>query len=441
MTRQALLLFAAMLAVASAACASTCGPNGCYVTPRPPSPPVAAPSHAAPSQAAIGRIVHREAGGSSLGSGTLVAASRDASHFLTCAHLFASPGRTEVRIGRTTLRAKVVALDRAHDLALLRAEPFDGAPADWSAQQPSGELTACGYGSSGAMRCVRGPIVGYATATGASAPSLRLRGAVRSGDSGGPVFDRGGRLVAVVWGQRGGETYAMGGGPLRAILAKLPRALDPVRRRQLDSSQGGVPSEADRRWREQVDRRLDALARQPAARPTTPPPALPDDLVRRGDLQGIASRWEERFDHLDRRLAGAGRAPTDRSPTLGGTLRRWMPREPLLTAIGVGGPLAAGLLAGRMLWTWSRRRKEQRTTLASGETAPAPPPRAVAVDSPPPPQRVVPETHYVSYERDDYARAHQWASEQLARKFPGAVELLTSLDSLIRQHLAGEKEP
>jgi len=61
----------------------------------------------------------------------------------------------------------------------------------------------------------------------------------------------------------------------------------------------------------------------------------------------------------------------------------------------------------------------------------------VAVDTPPPPQRVVPETHYVSYEKDDYALAHQWASEQLARKFPGSVELLTSLDSLIRQKLNG----
>lgn len=59
----------------------------------------------------------------------------------------------------------------------------------------------------------------------------------------------------------------------------------------------------------------------------------------------------------------------------------------------------------------------------------------IAVDTPPPPQQVVPETHYVPYEQDQYARAHQWASEQLARKFPGSIEMLTTLDSLIKQQL------
>ena len=45
------------------------------------------------------------------------------------------------------------------------------------------------------------------------------------------------------------------------------------------------------------------------------------------------------------------------------------------------------------------------------------------------------ENHYVPYETDEFARAHQWASENVARKYPGAVEMLTRLDSLIRQKL------
>jgi len=49
----------------------------------------------------------------------------------------------------------------------------------------------------------------------------------------------------------------------------------------------------------------------------------------------------------------------------------------------------------------------------------------------------VPESHYVSVERDDFARAHQWAREQVARKYPGATEVLTTLESLIKQQLAG----
>lgn len=64
--------------------------------------------------------------------------------------------------------------------------------------------------------------------------------------------------------------------------------------------------------------------------------------------------------------------------------------------------------------------------------------KPVAVDSPPPPQRVVPQTHYVPYENDQFARAYQWASEQVARKFPGSVEVLAALDSLIKQQINAE---
>lgn len=61
--------------------------------------------------------------------------------------------------------------------------------------------------------------------------------------------------------------------------------------------------------------------------------------------------------------------------------------------------------------------------------------KPIAVDSPPPPQQVMPETHYVPYENDEFAKAYQWASEQVARKFPGSVEVLTALESLIKQQM------
>jgi hypothetical protein len=60
------------------------------------------------------------------------------------------------------------------------------------------------------------------------------------------------------------------------------------------------------------------------------------------------------------------------------------------------------------------------------------------VDSPPPPQRTVPETHYVSVENDSFAKAHQWASEHVVRKYPGATEILQAQDSLIKQYLAAK---
>lgn len=65
--------------------------------------------------------------------------------------------------------------------------------------------------------------------------------------------------------------------------------------------------------------------------------------------------------------------------------------------------------------------------------------RPIAVESPPLPQATIHQNHYVPYAVDDFAKAHQWASEQLARKYPRSTELLMSLDSLIRQQLNGKQ--
>jgi len=59
----------------------------------------------------------------------------------------------------------------------------------------------------------------------------------------------------------------------------------------------------------------------------------------------------------------------------------------------------------------------------------------IAMQSQPPPQQVVETNHYVPYETDGHRRAYSWAAEQVARKFPAAVETLTTLDSLIEQQL------
>lgn len=93
----------------------------------------------------------------------------------------------------------------------------------------------------------------------------------------------------------------------------------------------------------------------------------------------------------------------------------------LVGALGLSSPLSAAIIAASLL---ARRRSR-----LSDEHTP------IAIDSPPLPQRTMPETHYVPYERDAYAKAHQWAAAQVARKFPGAVEILTALDSLIKQQL------
>lgn len=414
MNKESLLAVAALaVAISPTTAFSQCGPNGCYVQPSRPAPAAEVGPRLHPS---IARIIHHEGSGASIGTGTLIHSPGGASFFVTCAHLFDGAGRTEVQLNGQSAPAKIVALDRAHDLALLQTPPLSGKPVDMADVESGGVLTACGFGSTGVLRCVRGPVMGRAVASGATAPSLRIRGAVRSGDSGGPVFNASGRLVAVIWGQQGGETYAMTGAPLRRIFERLPRVSRspaPVERTPVEGKADG-----DDPWKRRIESQLDALAQRP--QPTAP--NLPDDVVRRDDLQALASQWDERMDQLVREVHVRGNAPATASFL-----------EPLLAATAVGGPLGLALWFGRRMLRRSVKRRVAAATTCERSEA-----RSVAVDSPPPPQQVVPETHYVSYERDDFALAHQWASEQLVRKFPGAVEVLTSLDSLIKQQLNGK---
>ncbi|QDV80727.1 trypsin-like peptidase domain-containing protein [Botrimarina mediterranea] len=383
-----------------------CGPYGCYggysAKPLAAGPPqVTGPR----SHESIARIVHHEGGGASIGSGTLVASRNGNGYVLTCAHLFTSEGKTEVQLAGRSLAARIVAMDRVHDLVLLETQGVAGRAVETAEWTATGWLSACGFGSTGQLRCVRGPVLGFSTAAGASSPSVRIRGAVRQGDSGGPVLDASGRLVAVVWGASNGETFAMGGEPLRRILERLPkRELAPVRREPESEPEVATDSlrKELRAYAAQLEERLKRLESLPARPPVADAPGSP------------APRLAPPVGGVGERVAG------------GLVTAAWV--ESLFAAVAVGGPLGLAAWAGLR---WLRQSKR-------GAQADRCEPLKVAIDSPPPPQRVVPETHYVSYERDDYARAHQWASEQLARKFPGSVELLTSLDSLIRQQLNGK---
>ncbi|MGL4512317.1 MAG: S1 family peptidase [Lacipirellulaceae bacterium] len=391
-----------------AAGASVCGPLGCPVAPPlgPPAgaqlPPLVGP--VAEAARAMVRITHRAGSGASLGSGTIVATDATHSFVVTCAHFFDDgPGRTAVTLREGVEHAaEVIEVDRAHDLALLRTGRLSATPARVAVEPLSGELTACGFGPVGVFRAVRGAITGYSTASGAQSASVRISGAVRPGDSGGGVFDGRGLLVAVVWGARDGETYAMCGAPLRRVLARIvlqptpstppadaPRGLVPVAP-QAPTPSAPVARPADDAWRDDVHRRLDGVARKE-------------------DLAGIAEGWRGAVAGLEEKLAQVA------APAV----------APLLiSALGISGPIGLGIVAAGLLLRGRFRSRASST-------------RTIAIDTPPLPQRVVPETHYVPYEREEFARAHQWASEQLSRKFPGSVEWLAGLESLIKQKLNG----
>jgi len=156
---------------------------------------------------------------------------------LTCSHLFRDDrgqpdvGRVVVSfVGGEASEATLIAEDTVWDMALLRlAKAPDGvAEASLSVDPPTTGQTvaACGYGGSGLVRRSVGRITGFGRDSGsqtADNDTLIVSGSVRQGDSGGPIFDQQGRIVAVLWGSN--RTTVVGTRAARCLrfLAKFRR--------------------------------------------------------------------------------------------------------------------------------------------------------------------------------------------------------------------------
>lgn len=403
----------ALLAVLCCGAAQAQCPDGlCPVRRNPQSP---SPSPQSPvSHAAHCRIF---VGDGSTGSGTLVDRNEQAGLVLTCSHLFdvTSEGVVVAFPSGQRFAARLIERDRPHDLAALVIQRPAMEPIPVDDAEPSGVLTACGYGFDGRFRPLAGQITGRAVPAGATYPSVKLSGAVRPGDSGGGVLNARGRLVGVVWGQRDGETYFNCGQPLRQFL-------DRVLNRQQQPQTGRQVVEV------------------PVPNPQTP---VPDPPARQEEMEG---RIAGRFGALDDRLQTIGQRIDQLAVGKVGFFQGLSFGKLLVGTLGLSGPLAAAVVvAGGLI---GRRVKSRVKRQASREDrSPAVDPRLsnldarpIAVDTPPLPQRAVPETHFVPYERDVFARAHQWASEQVVRKYPGAVEIVTALDSLIKQQLNAQSK-
>lgn len=104
---------------------------------------------------------------------------------------------------------------------------------------------------------------------------------------------------------------------------------------------------------------------------------------------------------------------------------------------GVSGGTAGAVLGGLALWRSLRGRRH------SSNRTPTIPPPTIVHDAEPLPQAIVPETRFAAYERDSHAEAFAWATAEIARKYPGSVGTLESLQGLINQYLAsrGLKRP
>ena len=385
-------------------------------------------------------------GDGSTGSGTLIAVDESIGMVLTCSHLFdGSAGRIVVAFPNgERFAARMIDRDRAHDLAALAIRRPNLAPLDVSEVESGGRLAPCGFGPNGQFRCVRGAIVGQAVAVGAVYPSLTIAGAVRPGDSGGGVLNTSGQVVGVVWGQRDGLTYATCGRPLREFL-------DRIR----DKRGGAIASSPSpdtnwQAWSSKIESQISALDEKKQDK---------GQYLKAEDLQGYLriadapkvdanqfaprSEVDGRIATLLARIQAVQQHVEQVDASKGGLFQGLSFGKLIVGALGLSGPLAAavivaGGLAGRRLKRGTRSNVQGVGTTFPAPYSPPPASEPIAVDTPPPPQRTVPETHYVSVEKDSFAKAHQWASEHVARKYPGATEILQALDSLIKQYLAAK---
>jgi hypothetical protein len=395
-----------------------------------------------------------------LGSGTLVACNESVGLILTCSHLFDS-SESNIIVSFPNGRrfaASLIDIDRANDLAALAIRRPDLAPLPVSDNEPNGILTACGFGPNGVFRSISGAITGHPTAAGASFPSTTITGAVRSGDSGGGVLNMQGQLTGVVWGQQGGQTYATCGQPLRNFLSCVRRKLfgTPIIAAKPTSPQSPTPSpQFDwQTWTSELDSRIRALDTKKQDKGDYLQPGdlnrylkideatkITDQFAPRSEveskLKGLATKFESVHDVVESVRQHVEQIASNKTSSIltGASLGKYA-----VAALGLSGPLAAaviiasGLFGRKLKSRINRLEAVIRPTLNPQHSTLNP----IAIDTPPPPQRTVPETHYVPIEKDSFAKAHQWASEHVARKYPGATEVLQTQDSLIKQFLAAK---
>ncbi len=276
---------------------------------------------------AVCRVTNKFGGMTSVGSGTLIDKSGSLGLVLTCAHLF-DDGVGEIIVefpGAKSHGARLVDLDREADLAaLVIANPASTRVAVDFELQPSDHLSACGFGPHGEYRCATGRIVGEANSAGQR--SILIGDAVRSGDSGGGVFDSRGNLVAVVWGETAGITYASSGPPLRRFLDRV------------------------------LGRRTATVYACPNGTCPRPPlwkPPVVSQEPRQPPLPSVA----EQFDVLSQRIDRLEAEGNNRHASLLGKINQLAkaPRSGIADTVGglgIGGPLVWAFLAAGSVGGW-----------------------------------------------------------------------------------------
>lgn len=244
---------------------------------------------------AVVRVVNTLGPCRSYGSGTIIHDDGRLAIVISCAHLFREgTGQVHVRLpdGRT-IPAQPKAIDTTWDLSALEIDSVGITPVNLAATapQPGQRLRSCGFGPNGIYQCNTGTAQGYTSGTGGKTyETLCLTGSARDGDSGGPVLNLHGELVAVLWGTDGRTVHATYCGRIRRFLANLLPGL---------------------------------ASRQPPA--TTPPASNPAQPQPPGTAQ------PDRFDAVASQLEQAAQKQKQRDADLASRLERL---EKVVSAIG-----------------------------------------------------------------------------------------------------------
>jgi len=167
---------------------------------------LAAAAHGATPHPSVCRIgVVCSNGTINYGSGTYVGDGL----VLTASHLFDN-GAVEIQARWTTgsMRGlQLVDRDPVWDLAVLQCAFLPRVATVKLADtppQPGDTLIGAGWGPDSTYRECRGTMIRRVDTTGTTTGEMiEIRGAIRDGDSGGPIFNERGELVAVCWGSDG----------------------------------------------------------------------------------------------------------------------------------------------------------------------------------------------------------------------------------------------
>jgi S1-C subfamily serine protease len=175
-------------------------------------------------------------GARSLGSGVLAGADERFGYVLTAHHVVRdADGDPKVRfVDGTVEDGRVLKTDADADLALIRVNRPTVPPVEWASASPAkgDELVAAGFGSDGTYQEASGPVIGF-TARAEKIPDwMIVKAQVRSGDSGGPVFTKDGKLAGVLWGCNE-NTYASSVARLHHFSQTKRGRLFPIGRRFL----------------------------------------------------------------------------------------------------------------------------------------------------------------------------------------------------------------